>query len=40
MFKFQDQNGKKSAELHNGAIRDYKSGQVLGITNWGERDYK
>ena len=36
MFKFQNQNGKKKKKisgLQNVAIRDYKLGQVLRITD-------
>ena len=43
MFKFQNQNGKKKKKisgLQNVAIRDYKLGQVLRITDRGNRDYK
>ena len=46
MFKFQYQNGKdEKVGKHflgykTGQQGDYKSGEVLGITNQGKMDYK
>ena len=36
----QNEKRKNISGLQNGQLGDYKSGQVLGITNCSKRDYK